>query len=173
MASMYNPEYFLLQRLRKPIYYKNTPKVLSVFEEDDTYLYLPRGLKEQLYETFAQSTIHLISNISEGSSIPIAFQGILTEKQQQAVDTLLQYNMGVLKAVPGFGKTVIGLYIMSKFKVSTLIIVPSKTIQDQWEERMYTFLDIPKTKLKKDRMICKYNGSSKRMNQYCCLTSEY
>ena len=165
MASMYNPEYFLLQRLHKPIYYKNTPKVLSVFEEDDTYLYLPRGLKEQLYETFAQSTIHLTSKISEGSSIPIEFQGILTEKQQQAVDTLLQYNMGVLKAVPGFGKTVIGLYIMSKFKVSTLIIVPSKTIQDQWEDRMYMFLNIPKIRLKKDRMICKYNGSSKRMNQ--------
>src|SRR5699024_3842259 len=46
MASMYNPAYFMLQRLHKPIYHKTTPKVLSFYEEDDQWLYLPRGLQD-------------------------------------------------------------------------------------------------------------------------------
>ena len=45
-----------------------------------------------------------------------------------------------------------------------MIIVPSKQIQDQWLERFQQFLKFPNAEKKKDRFICTYNGTQKRLN---------
>ena len=164
LSSMYNPEYYHKQQMRMPIYRETTPRILSVFEEDDSFIYLPRGVKDKIKSVLPNTILHLHNQTCSGNSIEVAFKGTLRDNQLDAVNTLLQYDMGVLKAVPGFGKTVMGIYIISKLKVSTLIIVPSKQIQEQWIERIHEFLEVPETKLKKNRFVCKFNGSSKRMN---------
>ncbi len=164
LSSMYNPEYYHKQRMRMPIYRETTPRILSLFEEDDCFVYLPRGIKDKIKAVLSNTVLNLNSQICTGNPIEVAFKGKLRDNQMDAVNVLLKYDMGVLKAVPGFGKTVIGIYIISKLKVSTLIIVPSKQIQEQWLDRIQEFLEVPETKLKKDRFVCKFNGSSKRMN---------
>lgn len=164
IASMYNPKYYELQRLNKPIYYATTPRVLSFYEEDDQYLYLPRGIKDKMQEVFPDSKIILEDQRCSGTSIDVEFLGTLRKEQEIAVNKLINYEIVVLKAAPSFGKTVIGIYLISYFKVNTLIVVPSKQIQEQWLERIQQFLKFPNTEKKKDRFICMYNGSQKRLN---------
>ena len=65
----------------------------------------------------------------------------------------MQYDMGIMKAVPGFGKTVMALYMIAQRTVSTLVIVPNKEIQNQWEQRIHEFLTIPPGKSKRDSYI--------------------
>ena len=65
----------------------------------------------------------------------------------------MQYDMGIMKAVPGFGKTVMALYMIAQRTVSTLVIVPNKEIQKQWEQRIHEFLTIPPGKSKRDSYI--------------------
>lgn len=165
ISSMYNPAYFELQRLHKPIYYKNTPRILSYYEEDDTYIYLPRGTKDKLMSVLRDTHFEIEEVTSEGHEIDVDFKGELKPEQKPAVEKMIKYNMGVLKAVPGFGKTVIGIYLISHFKVSTLVIVPTKPIQDQWLESINEFLEYPKASKKKDEFVCVYNGNKKRVNK--------
>lgn len=163
LGSMYNPEYFLKQKLKKPIYRETTPRVLSHYEEDDRYLYLPRGQKYKLQEIFPEAEIQLEAQVTKGQVIDIAFTGELRQNQQEAVNTLMQYDMGIMKAVPGFGKTVMALYMIAQRTVSTLVIVPNKEIQKQWEQRIHEFLNIPPGKSKRDSYIGIYNGSKKEL----------
>ena len=165
ISSMYNPEYYELQRLHKPIYYKNTPRILSYYEEDDTYIYLPRGIKDKLMSVLSDTHFEIEDVTSAGHEIDVDFKGELKPEQKPAVEKMIKYNMGVLKAVPGFGKTVIGIYLISYFKVSTLVIVPTKPIQDQWLESINDFLEYPKASKKKDEFVCVYNGNKKRVNK--------
>ncbi len=164
-ASMYNPKYFELQRLHKPIYINSEfSRVLSYYEEDDKYLYLPRGLFPIIQHAMPGTQFQIEDHTCSGSPIDVRFLGMLRDDQLEAAETMLKYDMGILQAVPGYGKTVIGLYLIAKLKVNTLILVDSKEIQDQWEERIEQFLEYPKALRKKDRFVCKYNGTSKRLN---------
>lgn len=164
LASMYNPEYRSLQNMKKTIYRGSTPRVLCYFEEDDQNLYLPRGIKQKIHEVFPEAIINVDDQTSCGKSIEIAFKKTLRKNQIEPVNKLMKYEMGVMKAVTGFGKTVMAIYIMSQIKLNTLVIVPTKELQNQWVERIDEFLTYPKTKLKKDRFICVYNGTKKRLN---------
>lgn len=56
----------------------------------------------------------------------------------------MQFDIGVLSATTAFGKTVVAAWLIAKRQVNTLIIVHRKQLQDQWIERLSTFLDIPK-----------------------------
>ena len=164
-ASMYNPKYYELQRLHKPIFINSEfSRILSYYEEDDKYLYLPRGLLPVIQHAMPEAHIQIEDQTFPGMPIDVEFLGTLREDQQDAAKTMLRYDMGILQAVPGFGKTVIGLYIIASLKVNTLILVDSKEIQDQWEQRIEQFLEYPASLRKKDRFVCKYNGSSKRLN---------
>ncbi|MDO4191997.1 MAG: DEAD/DEAH box helicase family protein [Erysipelotrichaceae bacterium] len=164
-ASMYNPKYYEMQRLHKPIYINSDfSRILSYFEEDDKYLYLPRGVLPVIQHAMPETRFHIEDQTYAGNSIDVEFIGNLRADQLDAAETMLRYDMGILQAVPGFGKTVIGLYLIANLKVNTLILVDSKEIQDQWEKRIEQFLAYPDSPKKKDRFVCKYNGSSKRLN---------
>lgn len=164
-ASMYNPKYFELQRLHKPIFINGEfTRILSYYEEDAKYLYLPRGVLRMAQKAMPETQFHLEDETTPGSPIEVAFSKTLRDSQKEAAETLLRYPMGILQAAPGFGKTVIGIWMIAQLKVSTLILVDSKEIQEQWAERIEEFLDYPKSRKKKDRFVCKYGGSSKRLN---------
>lgn len=49
---------------------------------------------------------------------------------------------GILKAPPGTGKTVMGLYVAAKMGCRTLVLVYSDFLLDQWEERIQQFLGV-------------------------------
>jgi superfamily II DNA or RNA helicase len=67
----------------------------------------------------------------------------LRDDQKKAAQELLTSEMGILYAVPGFGKTVIGAFCISKRKANTLILVHRQQLLDQWKDRLSTFLELP------------------------------
>lgn len=166
-ASMYNPKYYEMQRLHKAIYIgSDITRVLSYYEEDDRYLYLPRGILPVIQKAMPETVFHLDDKTEKGRTIDVLFKETLREEQKAAAESLLKYEMGILQAAPGFGKTVVAIYLISHLKVNTLILVDNKELQMQWEERIEKFLDYPHATKKKDRFVCRYGSQSKKMNGY-------
>jgi superfamily II DNA or RNA helicase len=55
---------------------------------------------------------------------------------------LLASDCGVLVALPGFGKTVIGAYLVAARACSTLVLVHGKPLLDQWRAQLAVFLGV-------------------------------
>ena len=149
LASFTNPKFYELQKLRMPIFYKTTPRIISCFEEDDRFLILPRGCMEKIKEICEKSKVKLIikDNREQGVKVDYIFNGKLNKKQEKAMNELISYDTGVLCATTGFGKTVIGANIISKLKTNTLVIVNRNNLLNQWKERLSYFLDIDKKEI--------------------------
>jgi len=93
--------------------------------------------------------------INEGENINLEFNGELRDHQKPVVDTYLNHiykndNMasgGLLELPCAAGKTVISIYILSKIKKKTFIIVHKEFLMNQWIERIQQFL--PKARIGK------------------------
>ena len=122
LASFTNPKFYELQKLRMPIYYKTTPRIICCYEEDDRFLILPRGCIEKIKEVCTKSNVKLIIKDRReiGEKTDYDFKEKLTTKQEKVMNKLLEYETGIICAPPGFGKTVIGASIISKLKTSTM-----------------------------------------------------
>jgi superfamily II DNA or RNA helicase len=69
----------------------------------------------------------------------LAFQGTWRTYQQKILDDLANLigEDGLhIVAAPGSGKTILGLEVMRRLGEATLILAPSKTIRDQWAQRL-------------------------------------
>lgn len=161
ISSTYNPEFYERLRLHLSIY--QIPRVLCEYMETDKEISIPRGLKEKLFEYVNQDLINYHNHTHNGLHIDISFKGSLRPQQQLAVDTLIKHEIAILEAIPGFGKTIIALYLMSIIQVSTLIIVHSKELLLQWKSKIDEFIDYPKAKLKRDHYIGEYYSNKKKM----------
>ena len=78
----------------------------------------------------------------KGSSIEIKFYGTLFENQKTAFNSLKNADYGILSAGTGFGKTVVSAALIAEKKVSTLILVTSNALLEQWKNRLQDFLKI-------------------------------
>ena len=56
---------------------------------------------------------------------------------------MLDHDTGVLAATTAFGKTVVAAWLIAKRGVNTLVLVHRRQLQQQWIERLSTFLGIP------------------------------
>ncbi len=142
LAAFKNPDFYKAQAMRLPTY--NKPRIISLSEETDQYLSIPRGCEEQLNVMFekAGTKIEYINETNRGSSINVQFNGQLRKKQKEAANELLNYDTGVLSATTAFGKTVVGANLISEKKVNTLIIVHTRQLLEQWKDRLKEFLII-------------------------------
>lgn len=149
LASFTNPKFYELQKLRMPIFYKTTPRIISCFEEDERFLILPRGCLEKIKEICDKSNVKLIikDKREEGIAVDYKFNGNLNKKQEKAKNELMGNETGVLCAATGFGKTVVSAKIISELKINTLIIVNRNGLLEQWKERLSYFLDIDKKEI--------------------------
>lgn len=138
LATFHNPEFYKKQNMRVPTW--DTPQFITSASEDEENLYLPRGLKSKL-EQF-NTDIEFIDGLNEGHFIDITFKGKLRDNQKNAVKTILKHHTGIISAPTGFGKTVVTANVIAERKVSTLIIVHSTVLAEQWKERLSEFLEI-------------------------------
>lgn len=161
MASFRNPEFYQAQRMRLPTY--NKPRVISLAEDSDKYLCLPRGCEEELINLFDNNGINIFKEdrTYSGKTIDVEFNGTLRDEQVNAAFEMLKYNNGVLSATTAFGKTVIGANIISNRKVNTLIIVHTQQLLEQWINRLEEFLVINETVTKDET---KKTGRKKKFN---------
>ncbi|MDD5799323.1 MAG: DEAD/DEAH box helicase family protein [Coriobacteriales bacterium] len=144
LAAMANPEFFLKQRMHQRIYPKTTPRYLWFGEETDVVLRLPRGCQNAamsyLRECGCKVDVH--DKRTLGRTIHANFVGTLRAGQGEAAGALAQYDDGMLVAPTGFGKTVVAANLIANKGVSTLVLVPSSSLLDQWRESLEHFLQI-------------------------------
>ena len=141
MGAYANPEFYKAQKMRLPTYGK--PRFICVYEEDDMRIAIPRGrldrLRSLLKEAGAQFSLDDRRN--GGEKIDVSFHGTLREEQQRAFSALMSRDTGVLSATTAFGKTVVGARIIAEKKRSTLVLVHTSALLNQWKSALTKFLD--------------------------------
>ena len=129
-----------------PLYYRNfsnshynikEPRRILCYEDLKYFIKLPRALIGTLEHMCTASDIKLVKEDmrNEGKKIRVKLssQVVLRKEQKEACDKLILHENGILNAATGFGKTVCALYIISKLKVNTLILVPTQNLLLQWQ----------------------------------------
>lgn len=141
LGAFKNPEFYKAQAMRLPIYDK--PRILSVVEETEEYIGLPRGAKESLEALLAHCgcQYHFVPEYNCGAPVEVEFEGALREEQKIAAQALLVHDTGVLSATTAFGKTVIAANIIATHKVNTLVLVHTQALMNQWVKSLSMFLN--------------------------------
>ncbi|WP_339213802.1 DEAD/DEAH box helicase family protein [Ornithinibacillus sp. FSL M8-0202] len=142
LASFRNPAYYKAQAQRLPT--SKIPKFINGYEDKGDFIILPRGCLEGVKSIFEEYSIsiELKDQSNNGEKIEIDFKGKLMNKQEEAANSLIKHNNGILSATTGFGKTVVAASIIAKRKVNTLVIVHRKQLMEQWKERLSVFLNL-------------------------------
>lgn len=141
MASMANPKFYELQRLRKSTW--DTPRFVRAYDITvDDHLVLPRAIRHTVGEMVEQagSTLSITDLRHAGTEIDVDFTGELDQSQSRAVSAMLAHDDGVLVAPPGSGKTVMACAAIAERATSTLILVDRKALAEQWRTRIQEFL---------------------------------
>ena len=139
--------------LDNPVFYKNKNIGISNYKTWSTiylgkdvngYIKLPRSLKDRIITECSKANIEydIEDERETGRPIRVSFKGDLIIKQTLAANDMYECENGILNAATGFGKTVVGTYLISKRKVSTLIIVHREEILEQWKSEIEKFLEI-------------------------------
>ncbi|TDW16471.1 superfamily II DNA or RNA helicase [Breznakia blatticola] len=142
LASFKNPTFY--QKLRANAYIKNINRIISCFDVRNGYLCLPRGCFDILKEFMQTQEIEF--NIEDkrfvGNKINTKFVGNLRDNQEKGVHVLTKHNYGVLVAATGYGKTIVGIYLIAKYNVNTLILVHNNEIMKRWQKEIPMFLKV-------------------------------
>lgn len=162
LGSIHNKEFYEKQKIRQSTY--NIPRVLQLFKEDDSFIYLPRGCYDELIEVFRSLFIdyEIIDNTNKGEIIDVTFNGELYDYQKIAQEEMLKVNNGILSASTAFGKTVLAISMIAELKINTLILVNNINLLKQWEDKLNKFLNV-NYGYKKNKFGV-YYGQKKKLN---------
>ena len=143
MAAFQNPEFYRAQAMRLSTYDK--PRIIACAEDYPQHIGLPRGCLNELLETLAELKIQteIRDERNAGQPLKVEFQGKLRPEQIVAAQALVAQDTGVLAATTAFGKTVVAAWLIAQRGVSSLVLVHRRQLQQQWVERLSTFLGVP------------------------------
>jgi superfamily II DNA or RNA helicase len=114
--------------------YGTNEEPFKIYLENKNKVYVPKfyGI-----EKFGNPDVNIIP---KGKDINVEFSLKLKDEQQiPAQETLKSYyekGGGILSLPCGFGKTILGLYFISKLQKKTIIIVHKEFLMNQWIERI-------------------------------------
>lgn len=140
LAAFKNPDFYKAQALRLSTHDK--PRIITLADEDDNYIMLPRGCYEDLYGIVSRncSKVNITDKRNYGRTIDVIFNGTLRNDQSDAVNEMIRHNCGVLAATTAFGKTVTAAAIIAEKQVNTLILVHTQALLSQWKHALSEFL---------------------------------
>lgn len=124
-------------------YTGNLNPTLSFSRMDAKRLILPRGAGRDILNAAKKyGRVEVIDNRLTLPEVDLEFRGTLRPYQHQAAHGAMAKDFSVLEAGTGSGKTVAGLAIIAYRKQPTLILVHTKELLYQWQERIKQFLGI-------------------------------
>lgn len=137
--------------IQNPLFYRNRAMGLSNFanarylymgEDDGGFLSIPRGLLDGVLERCKEADIpvKIEDQRASGRPLDVSFTGELRDNQQMAVHAMRSHDCGILSAATAFGKTVVCSSIIAEQKVSTLILLESSALIEQWQNALERFL---------------------------------
>ena len=143
LAAFQNPEFYKAQAMRLSTYDK--PRIIACAEDHPKHIGLPRGCLDDLLQTLSGLNIKTVvrDQRNPGQPLEATFQGELRPEQIVAAQAMLAQDTGVLAATTAFGKTVVAAWLIAKRGVNTLVLVHRRQLQQQWIERLSTFLGMP------------------------------
>lgn len=158
LAAFQNPDFYQAQGMRLSTYGK--PRIISCCEDFPQHLGMPRGCIDELKGLLESLQIKIILTDERfvGTRLNVQFQGALRGEQQQAANSLLQHETGVLAASTAFGKTVVASYLIAQRQVNTLVVVHRRQLLDQWVQALSQFLGIS------SKDIGQFGGGKHKLN---------
>jgi hypothetical protein len=98
LSSISNPEFYEKQRMRFSTW--DTPRFIRCYREDLEWIYLPRGLTEQVEELVGDlgSSLDLTDDRPDHPALGLRFDGKLRSQQEAAVAELSLHDRSVLVA---------------------------------------------------------------------------
>ena len=111
-----------------------------VYRESSTKLYVPHYYGVEHFGTPKQY------KISEGENIDLTFHGTPRDYQEPVINKFLAHCQsspcggGLLELYTAWGKTSAALYISTKLRKKTIVIVHKEFLMNQWIERIKHFL---------------------------------
>ncbi len=139
-----NPKYDAAVRYGRWVGKKLKPK-LYFFSEKDGKLIFPRGFANQavlICREYGDCSPEIIDKRRRLPESDFVFSGELRPYQQEAVEAAIARSFGIIEAGTGSGKTVMALDIIVRRRQPTLVLVHSKELLKQWQERIEQFLNI-------------------------------
>lgn len=140
LASFRNPLFFRNRAMGLSV--KGISRIIPCFDEDEAYIGIPRGKREQVLELCRDADIPVLCEDlrNSGRVISVEFTAQLYPEQQRAAEAMLQHDIGILQAATAFGKTAVGAYLIAARKVNTLVLVHNREILKNWVEDLQKFL---------------------------------
>ncbi|MDP9175729.1 MAG: DEAD/DEAH box helicase family protein [Planctomycetota bacterium] len=143
LAAFQNPEFYKAQAMRIPTYDKL--RIIACAQNHPKHIGLPRGCLDEVLQLMSalkiKPTVRDERNV--GQPFEATFQGELRPEQIIAAEAMLAHDTGVLSATTAFGKTVVAAWLIAKRGVNSLILVHRRQLQEQWIDRLSTFLGLP------------------------------
>ena len=142
LATVSNPEYYTNRNLGIENF--DTPSRYYFGTDENGYIALPRGLQEEVEEKCKKAGIEyrIADEREKGHPINVTFVGQLKTEQKPAMEALSKHETGIIHAATAFGKTVVSCALIAEKKTSTLILLESSSLIDQWVDSLDQFLDI-------------------------------
>ncbi len=137
-----NPQYLAAKKYGRWIGKKLQPK-LKYYQPVPHGLRFPRGFANQavlLCRQFTGKTPKIIDQRRTLPEVDFSFCGQLRLYQQQAVAIATGKSFGVIEAGTGSGKTVMALAIIAQRRQPTMVLVHTKELLYQWQQRVEQFL---------------------------------
>ena len=123
----------------KPFSFVNPMAVprYTVYHEDRQWLYLPKHFGLERY-----GPVPTLRDVAQTADSQWSFAGSIRPAQLPVVNSFLlpEPHDGIISLHTGGGKTVCALYIASRLRVPTLVIVHNTFLRDQWIDRIRAFL---------------------------------
>lgn len=139
-----NPQYIAAKKYGRWIGKKLKP-TLKYYDQVPGGVRFPRGFSNRavlLCRELAGGDPEIVDKRRLLDEVELDFKGDLRPYQIEAVEKAAPKSFGVLEAGTGSGKTVMALAIMARRKQPTIVVVHTKELLYQWQERVAQFLGI-------------------------------
>ena len=135
-----NPEY--ANKLKMGLWIGNTPKELKLYRVSGNNIIIPYGTYKSLYNTFPHLKDIVTSvDLSQNKHVNYNANINLYPYQENAVESLVNANGGILKSKAGSGKTRMSIALICRLGLKTLWLTHTNELLNQSYNAAAEFID--------------------------------